>query len=91
MFFYATQNWALVQHPNTLVRAHRNLLWERSGDKETYSLEPLRNIVTADFAYVRLHGNDDDHTYCYSDSELCGYAEQLQSWRTREGRCTDLY
>ncbi|CAE8695867.1 unnamed protein product, partial [Polarella glacialis] len=49
----------------------------------TYPLESLKDETTADFVYVRLHGNNDTHTYRYSDEELQGYAGQLHAWRLR--------
>ncbi|CAJ1419286.1 unnamed protein product, partial [Effrenium voratum] len=77
--FLKSRNWALVQHPNTLGRA-------TSAEKEleTYPLEPLQeDLVTADWVYVRLHGNNDGHTYRYTDEELLSYARQLHGWRQR--------
>lgn len=78
-------NWALVQHPNSIGRATvGNSSEGRTGDVEHYRLEPLYDtIVTADFVYVRLHGDNDEHSYCFSDRELAVYAEQLHLWRER--------
>jgi len=80
--FLRAQNWALAQHPNSVGRATAGGSGGH-GDVESYPLEPLRDLVTADFAYVRLHGDNDAHTYCYSDAELRGYAETLHAWRKR--------
>jgi len=75
------RNWALVQHPNTLGRA--TAASEQHKVAECYPLEPLRDLTTANFVYVRLHGNNDTHSYCYSESELSSYSEQLHNWRTK--------
>ena len=49
-------------------------------------LTPLQ--VTADFAYVRLHGPDGAYQGSYSEEELAGWAETLEGW-SRKGR--DVY
>merc|ERR1712217_28639 len=81
MTFLRDRSWALVQHPNTLGRATAG--GSADGEAETYPLEALEDVVTADFVYVRLHGDNDAHNYCYSDSELRSYAQQIDKWRRR--------
>ncbi|CAE7949025.1 yunF [Symbiodinium sp. KB8] len=75
--FLRSKNWALVQHPNALGRATS----ADTAQYETYALEPLQASRTADFVYVRLHGNNDAHQYRYTDEELSRYAQQLHDWR----------
>ncbi|CAE7604146.1 yecE [Symbiodinium natans] len=77
--FMKTKNWALVQHPNALGRATS----ADTAHYETYQLDPLQASHTADFVYVRLHGNNDAHQYRYTDEELSGYAQQLHAWRSQ--------
>eukprot|EP00933_Yihiella_yeosuensis_P037696 TRINITY_DN3168_c0_g1_i3.p1 TRINITY_DN3168_c0_g1~~TRINITY_DN3168_c0_g1_i3.p1 ORF type:complete len:343 (-),score=50.92 TRINITY_DN3168_c0_g1_i3:9-1037(-) len=79
---FRENNWALAQHPNTMGRATAGGGADVAS-AETYDLEPLRDEATADFVYVRLHGNNDTHTYRYSDEELGSYANQLHTWRTK--------
>ena len=38
---------------------------------------PYREAVTADFAYIRLHGPTSLYSSCYSDSELDHWAEKI--------------
>lgn len=37
-------------------------------------------IVTADFAYVRLHGPGGKYQGCYSEEALCQWAERITQW-----------
>ncbi len=37
-------------------------------------------VITADFAYVRLHGPGGKYQGSYSDADLDGWAEQLRAW-----------
>jgi len=83
LHFLRAHNWALVQHPNSIGRATSGNSSAGQGEASSYALEPLRDVTTADFAYVRLHGDNDTHSYCYSDAELAGYAETLHAWRRR--------
>lgn len=73
-------NWALALHPNSVGRATSKQVEE---ENETYALEALPDVVTANFVYVRLHGNNDTHTYRYTDEELRLYVLQFHEWRSR--------
>ena len=80
--------WCLVEHPNTL---DRSTTVDKSGDLngKRYELEPLRGAewpLTCDWAYVRLHGDNDEHTYTYSDGELATLATALHGYRQRAVR-----
>ena len=71
MWFLLGIRWALlVVHPDSVGRAT-----VKQGESVSYAgLQPLHvNCVTADFVYVRLHGDNDEHTYRYSDDELSRY------------------
>lgn len=82
--FMRVHNWALCCHPNSVGRATVGRQGEgRDGSSASYELEALQPVVTADFAYVRLHGRNDEHTYRYTDTELAQYAAQLHELRTR--------
>lgn len=85
--FLRARGWALVLHPNSVGRATvGNQSGGRTGESVSHGLEPLRNdFCTAEFVYIRLHGDNDDHTYRYSDAELEQYASQVHDWRN-EGK-----
>lgn len=46
--------------------------------------------VTAPFAYVRLHGPDDEHLYAgsYSDADLAWWADRIREW---QGAGTEVF
>jgi uncharacterized protein YecE (DUF72 family) len=37
-------------------------------------------LVTADFAYVRLHGTAASYRGCYTEAQLAGWAERIARW-----------
>ena len=37
-------------------------------------------LVTADFAYVRLHGPGGKYQGCYTDKQLCEWADRIAGW-----------
>jgi len=41
---------------------------------------PCIEAVTADFAYVRLHGHDELYISSYDDEQLDGWAQKIQNW-----------
>jgi uncharacterized protein YecE (DUF72 family) len=49
---------------------------------------PLLREVTADFAYVRLHGDTELYASGYSDDALDTWAHQVRGWAERG---TDVY
>ncbi|KAJ1450574.1 hypothetical protein M885DRAFT_531980 [Pelagophyceae sp. CCMP2097] len=85
--FLTSVNWALVDHPNSIGRATVGKQGDaqRDGSAVPYALDALSGIQTADWIYIRLHGNNDEHTYRHSDAELSSYAEQVHSLRGRPG------
>lgn len=81
------RGWTLVVHPNTTGRATVGTsAGGREGCSEHYGLEPLPTVPPcegAGWAYVRLHGDNDEHTYRYSEAELAALAQALHAWRRR--------
>ncbi|EJK55008.1 hypothetical protein THAOC_25308 [Thalassiosira oceanica] len=79
--------WALVLHPNSLGRATVGTSSGGRGESDLhcYATEKLSSVAAcgsvSDFAYVRLHGHNDEHSGEYSLSELQEAAEQIDSWR----------
>jgi uncharacterized protein YecE (DUF72 family) len=47
-------------------------------------------VVTANFAYVRLHGPGGKYQGCYSDEKLCEWAERTAQW-SRELKAVYVY
>jgi len=81
--FMREKNWALVDHPNSIGRATAGAGTSQDSERTHYALQPLRGTCTASFAYIRLHGNCDDHTYRYSNAELQSIAAELHNMRMR--------
>ena len=56
---------------------------------------PLLETVTSDFAYLRLHGDEDLYVSGYSDAALDRWAGLIHGWRsgeaTADGRPRDVY
>ena len=59
-----------------LMRAH-NIAWCISDTAGRY---PFLVAITADFAYVRLHGSQSLYASDYSESELVDWAHRIRSW-----------
>jgi uncharacterized protein YecE (DUF72 family) len=47
-------------------------------------------LVTADFAYVRLHGPGGRYQGCYTDEKLCEWAKRIAQW-SRELKAVYVY
>ncbi|MCG8923105.1 DUF72 domain-containing protein [Lentzea sp. CC55] len=58
-----------------LLRAHN--VAHVVSDAPTF---PCIEAVTADFAYVRLHGHDELYISSYSDEQLDEWAEKIHGW-----------
>ena len=72
--------WALVMHPNSVGRATVGTQGlGRDGNSPHYTLEPLHSIITAGWVYIRLHGDNDEHTYDYSQEEVRAYGYAVTS------------
>ncbi len=42
---------------------------------------PVKEIITADFVYLRFHGGEELYGSEYSSKELCAWAEKVKKWR----------
>jgi uncharacterized protein YecE (DUF72 family) len=45
---------------------------------------PFMERVTSNFVYLRLHGGEVLYGSNYSDKELKGWAEKIESWKGKE-------
>lgn len=83
--FMRARNWALCCHPNSLGRSTVGQKGgaSRTGASEPYALEPIEPVLTADWSYVRLHGDNDEHTYFYSEAQLSAYVPAVHALRLR--------
>ena len=62
-----------------LLRRHRIALVVA----DTAGRWPLLEDLTADFVYVRLHGDEELYASGYSDAALDRWAERIDAWRAR--------
>lgn len=82
-----------VRHPTFLEPDFFRLL-ARHGDAlvvaDTAGLYPMIEELTADFVYVRLHG--DTELYCsrYDDEALASWADRVEAW-AKDGRDVYVY
>ena len=61
-----------------LLRRHRVALVVA----DTAGCWPLLEDVTADFVYVRLHGDEELYASGYRDEALAGWARRIHAWRS---------
>lgn len=47
---------------------------------DTAGRYPYLEALTADFAYIRLHGSRKLYSSCYTDEELQAWAERIRAW-----------
>ena len=73
-----------VRHPSfmqpdfvTLLRRHDAALVVA----DTAGRWPLMEDITADFVYVRLHGDKELYASGYGDRALDGWAARIEAWR----------
>ncbi|MFL6697028.1 MAG: DUF72 domain-containing protein [Vitreoscilla sp.] len=73
-----------IRHPSFVDPAFIALL-RRQGVAlvvaDTASRWPLIEDVTADFVYIRLHGDEALYTSGYGDEALAGWARRIAAWR----------
>jgi len=50
---------------------------------------PYLEDITADFVYVRLHGDVELYVSGYTDEALDTWAQQIRGWRTGASACSD--
>ena len=48
---------------------------------DTAGRYPFCEVLTANFAYVRLHGSQNLYTSEYSEEELQSWAEKIDTWK----------
>jgi len=80
-----------IRHPSFMTAAFVRLLREHDIGlvvADTAGKWPKMFHVTADFVYVRLHGDIRIYTSGYSDRALAGWARRIRKW-DREG--SDVY
>ena len=73
-----------IRHPTFLVPAFFELLREHNIAfvyADTAGKWPYAEDLTADFAYIRLHGAEQLYVSGYSDPELEWWADRVQHWR----------
>ncbi|MDQ2751210.1 MAG: DUF72 domain-containing protein [Actinomycetota bacterium] len=82
-----------VRHNSYLTPAFTDLLREHHIAvvvADTAGKWPLIREVTADFVYVRLHGDQELYTSGYSDEALDSWATLIRTW-TADGRAGYVY
>jgi uncharacterized protein YecE (DUF72 family) len=82
-----------VRHPSFLTAEFYDLLHSFQAAlviADTAGKFPLVEELTADFAYVRLHGSTALYASNYSDAELDQWAERIRRWRM-QGRDVYVY
>lgn len=45
---------------------------------------PITEKITADFAYIRLHGKKELYVSCYTKKELENWAKKIKNWKKKE-------
>jgi uncharacterized protein YecE (DUF72 family) len=72
-----------LRDPTWHTPAIYHLLARHNAAFCVYELTGIRSPikVTADFAYVRLHGPDGKYQGCYDQEALAGWAERLCVWQ----------
>jgi uncharacterized protein YecE (DUF72 family) len=58
---------------------------------ETAKRWPMMLDITADFVYVRLHGDKELYTSGYSNTALERWAERIRGWHRGSSRPRDVY
>ena len=82
-----------IRHPSFMTAEFVRLLREHDIGlvvADTAGKWPKMFHVTADFVYVRLHGDIKIYTSGYSDRALAGWARRIRRW-DREGRDVYVY
>jgi uncharacterized protein YecE (DUF72 family) len=72
-----------IRHPSFLVPAFMKLLRKHNVAfvfADTAGLWPYAEDVTADFIYVRLHGDEQIYVSGYTDAALERWADRIRAW-----------
>ena len=81
-----------VRHPSFAEPAAKDLLREHGIAlvvADTAGKWPFLEDQTADFAYVRLHGDEELYVSGYSDRALRKWAEKIRTWH--DGGCREVH
>jgi uncharacterized protein YecE (DUF72 family) len=72
-----------LRDPSWHTQELYNLLKEHNAAFCVYQIGGFESPVevTADFAYVRLHGPDDKYQGSYPNSKLSSWAKQIRKWQ----------
>src|ERR1051325_7635723 len=82
-----------IRHPSFMTAEFVRLLRKHGiglGGADTAGKWPKMFHVTADFVYVRLHGDIKIYTSGYSDRALASWARRIRNW-DRDGRDVYVY
>ena len=54
---------------------------EATDDKEAPEGKPSEEVITADFTYIRFHGEGGSYATSYTDQELTVWAKKIKKWQ----------
>ena len=52
-----------------------------TDDKEASEGKPSEEVITADFVYIRFHGEGGSYASKYTDGELKSWARKIKKWQ----------
>ena len=79
----------LRKHNAALVIAESGGYWpssasssaEATDDKEAPEGKPFEEVITADFTYIRFHGEGGSYATSYTDQELTVWSRKIKKWQ----------
>ena len=87
-FEFRDQSWfdesiykILRKYNAALVIAESGSFWPSSA--EASEGKPSEEVITADFVYIRFHGEGGSYASKYTDKELESWANRIRKWRKR--------
>ncbi|KKR60932.1 MAG: hypothetical protein UU00_C0024G0009 [Microgenomates group bacterium GW2011_GWC1_40_35] len=87
-FEFRDQSWfdesiykILRKYNAALVIAESGSFWPSSA--EASEGKPSEEVITADFVYIRFHGEGGSYASKYTDKELKSWANRIRKWRKR--------
>jgi uncharacterized protein YecE (DUF72 family) len=83
-----------IRHESFLDASFVDLLRERNVAlviAETAKRWPMMLDITADFVYMRLHGDKELYKSGYSNKALDRWAERVKAWHRGSGKPRDIY
>ncbi|MCA1600210.1 MAG: DUF72 domain-containing protein, partial [Acidobacteria bacterium] len=81
-----------VRHPSYRDPALMELLRAQNVAlvvADTAGIWPYLEDITADFVYVRLHGDTELYGSGYTDEALDAWAERIRGWQAGQSPCTE--